>query len=49
MLRMDNQLLGRGMSLIAGLEQTRELLCEANEAALHYVLDSFVLSHSIRP
>ena len=43
------QLLGRVVSLIAGLEQDMEGLCKVNGAPLHCVLSSFVLFHSVRP
>ena len=43
------QLLGRVVSLIAGLEQAMECLCKVNGAPLHCVLASSVLFHSDRP
>ena len=42
-------LLGRVVSLTAGLEQAMECLCKANEAPSHCVLASFVLFHPVRP
>jgi len=48
-LRADNQLLARQVSLIIGLKQTVEFMCTANGTTLHYVVASFVLFHSVRP
>ena len=51
-LKVDNQDLGRQVSLIARLKhmkQTMELLCKANGATLHYFLPSFVILHFVRP
>jgi len=44
----NNWLLGQGLPLLAGLEQTMEFMCKTNRATLHYVLASFVLFHSVK-